>query len=146
MSSTDFFDTECMKTIIENMNWGKTIADGTQFYKCLFKTDKKEFITTDDVNVMFASYKNWKKKIGNMLLECQNETREDRDAIAWAKRTDEDILHHMHVIITEKRCDKGDLVTELVNEYTKIKQQQQQAALQQNQVPNQVPNQNQTPN
>ena len=120
MSSTDVFDTECMITIIENMDWGKTIADGNQFYKGLFKIDKKETITTEDVKVMFASYKNWKKKIGNMLLECNNETREDKDAIAWAKKTDEDILQHMHVIITEKRCDKGDLVNELVNQYTKI--------------------------
>ena len=143
MSSAEFFDTDCMLTIIENMDWGKTIADGSQFYKCLFKTDKKESITTEDVKVMFASYKNWKKKVGNMLLECKNDTREDRDAIAWAKKTDEDILQHMHVIITEKKCDDGDLVNGLVNEYTKIKQLQ--AAKQaQEQSQDKTANQNQS--
>ena len=142
MSSSDVFDIECMKTIIESMNWGKTIADGSQFYKCLFKTEKKESITVGDVNVMFASYRNWSKKIGNMLAECNNETREDREAITWAKKTDEDILQHMHVIVTEKKCDDGDLVNELVNQYTEIKKKQ--AATQQEQAQNQIQGPNQS--
>ena len=125
MSGAEVFNTECMLFIIENLDWGKTIADGSQFYKGLFKLDKKENITADDVKVMFASYKNWKKKVGNMLEECKNETREDREAITWAHKTDEDIVQHMHVIITEKKCNEGDLVNELVTKYTSVKQQQQ---------------------
>ena len=122
MSSSEFFDKECMMLIIENTDWGKAIADGNQFYKCLFKMDKKESITVKEVNVMFASYKNWKIKIGNMLLGCKNQTREDNEAITWANKTDEDIIQHMHAIISEKKCENTDLVTEFINRSAELKQ------------------------
>ena len=126
MSSSEFFDTECMLLIIENTDWGKAIADGNQFYKCLFKLDKKEDITVKEINVMFASYKNWKLKISNMLAGCKNQTREDTEALSWANKTDEDIVQHMHAIITEKRCENTDLVTEFVNKSVEIKQKAMQ--------------------
>ena len=119
---TEFFDKECMMLVIMNSEWGKTIADGTQFYRCLFKIDKKEQITTSDVNVMFASFRNWKQKINDMRAECKNQTRDEVDALAYAEKTEADIIQHMHVIVTEKSCIGGDLVNEFINKAKQIKE------------------------
>ena len=118
---SEFFDKECLMIVIMNTEWGKTIADGTQFYRCLFKIDKKDQITVNDVNVMFASFRNWKLKLDAMRVDCNKQTRDEIDALAYAEKTEADIIQHMHVIVTEKTCVGNDLVNSFINQAKEIK-------------------------
>ena len=119
---TEFFDKECMLTVIMNTDWGKSIADGTQFYRCLFKIDKKDQIMLNDVKVMFASFRNWKIKIDNMRAECNKQTKDEVEALAYADKTEADIVQHMHVIVTEKTCVDNDLVNSFITKAKEIKE------------------------
>lgn len=119
---TEFFDKECMLIVIMNTDWGKSIADGTQFYRCLFKIDKKEQITLNDVKVMFASYRNWKLKIDSMRADCNKQTKDEVEALAYADKTEADIVQHMHVIVTEKTCVDNNLVNSFINKAKEIKE------------------------
>ena len=119
---TEFFDKECMLIVIMNTDWGKSIADGTQFYRCLFKIDKKDQIMLNDVKVMFASFRNWKIKIDNMRAECNKQTKDEVEALAYADKTEADIVQHMHVIVTEKTCVDNDLVNSFITKAKEIKE------------------------
>ena len=118
---SDYFDTECMMIVIMNTEWGKAIADGTQFYRCLFKIDKKEKVTKHDINVMFASYRNWKLKLDKMKEECNNQTRDEVEALDYAEKTENDIIQHMHVIVSEKECDGCNMIEEFINKAKSIR-------------------------
>ena len=129
---TEFFDKECMMIVIMNSDWGKSIADGTQFYRCLFKIDKKDQITVNDVNVMFASFRNWRNKIDAMRAECNKQTRDEVEALAYAEKTEADIIQHMHVIVTEKTCAGNDLINGFINMAKEIKNKNAEAIISNN--------------
>ena len=89
--------------------WGVKVSDQEHFYRMLFKyeRDKQKKLEYSDVQHMFASFCNWREQINSMIAECEahavanNGCEEDAKAIRYANCLTEDILTHMHKILTK---------------------------------------------
>ena len=105
---------EKMKLVIDKGNaekrWGLQMADGENYYRMLFKFEKLKVLTLQDVQKMFASFVNWKEQIDAMIADCQ-----DQKAVRYAEVLVEDILGHMHNIISNaNKTDPANLLEELM--------------------------------
>ena len=88
-------DTEKLGKIMCNNDWGTHMASGDNFYRMLFRLEKRSNLAVDDVKQLFASYKNWKAHVDKLTQECQsNSTMEDRKAIQYSETLVDDILKH----------------------------------------------------
>ena len=111
---------EKMKLVIDKGNaekrWGLQMADGENYYRMLFKFEKLKVLTLQDVQKMFASFVNWKEQIDAMIADCQQEnSEEDQKAVRYAEVLVEDILGHMHNIISNApKTDPANLLEELM--------------------------------
>ena len=104
-------DIDKLGTVIVSNDWGKTMATGDNFYRMLFKHEKMKAMSKEDVNSLFASYKNWKEEIDRMTSECHsNSTLEDRKAILYAETLVDDILRHIEAILTNVPCNDKDFI------------------------------------
>lgn len=89
--------------------WGVKVSDQEHFYRMLFKyeRDKQKKLEYSDVQHMFASFCNWREQINSMIAECEAHAEanigceEDAKAIRYANCLTEDILTHMHKILTK---------------------------------------------
>ena len=110
-----------MEEVILNGDWGTNIAIGKNFYKSLFKKETLKEMTRGDVQELFASYKKWRATIFEMIDECKrNETAEDRNAANQGIKTNEDILEHLHRIITEVPLVNGLKMEDIIAEATEM--------------------------
>ena len=118
---------EKMKKAIEKghaeKRWGIKISDNEHFYRMLFRFDKEKQkkLAYTDVQLMFASYCNWKEQISNMIQECETHAKnndgcdEDDKAIRYAMVLDSDILSHVHRILTKaEEYEPATLLEELL--------------------------------
>ena len=98
--------------------WGVKLADGSNFYKLLFRYEKLEKIEYEEhIRSMFASYTNWRSQIEKLVAECRNGgTEEDNKAIEYAEVLNKDILDHIHHILMEVACDPPSTLEDL-NKY-----------------------------
>ena len=109
-----------LKVVIEKGNdqkkWGLKMADGENYYRMLFKFEKLKVLSFQDVQKMFASFVNWKEQLDGMIAECRDgDTEEDHKAIRYAEVLVEDILAHMHKIITDAdKTEPTNLLEELM--------------------------------
>ena len=96
--------------------WGLKMVDGEHYYRMLFKFEKLNVITLQDVQKMFASFVNWRTQIDNMIADCQQDsTDEDQKAIRYAEVLVDDILGHMHKIITDaEKTEPANQLEELL--------------------------------
>ena len=109
-------DSDKLRFVLVNNDWGTTLANQDNFYRMLFKMEKKAVLEEADTNEIFASYRNWKSQIDKLIHECnENGTLEDRKAIAFAQTLDEDILKHIESIITSPACKNKQLVATLLD-------------------------------
>ena len=108
-------DIEKLETIIMSNDWGACLASGDHFYRLLFRYEKKDGLSEEETNNMFASYKSWKQRIGEMIKECnESSTMEDRKAITYAETLNEDILNHILTIISTVKCNGKNILSDLV--------------------------------
>ena len=107
-------DTDKLKTAILNGSWGNVLAMNDNFYRLLFKLEKKSVLKTDDTNELFASYQVWVSQIEKMVSECKgNDTAEDRKAVLYSEALMDDIIRHIENIITTVKCEDGALLNKL---------------------------------
>lgn len=103
------------KFIMDN-EWGTQVANGDNFYRLLFKLEKKSNMSVEDIKLLFASYKVWKNLMFKLVEECQsNSTMEDRKAISYSETLSDDIIKHVETILTTVKCDDPNFVQELAN-------------------------------
>ena len=111
--------------------WGVKLSDQEHFYRMLFKyeQEKQKKLEYSDVQHMFASFCNWQEQITTMIAECEEHARnndgceEDAKAIRYANCLTEDILNHMHRILTKAETYvPTDLLEELLK-YAEAPQQ-----------------------
>ena len=108
-------NTEMLSKIMTNNDWGTHMADGDNFYRMLFRLERKSNLTIDDVKQLFASYKNWKKRVNQLTAECHsNSTMEDRKAIQYSETLDEDIVKHIEAILAAVKCDDPTFLPQLI--------------------------------
>ena len=107
-------------------NWGTQLASGDNFYRLLFRYEKRSSLTVEEVNSMLASYKSWKTQIDAMRAECHtNSTMEDRKAISYAVTLNDDIIKHIDTILATVKCDDNEYVQKIVtkaNTVTRMKE------------------------
>jgi len=114
-------DIEKLAEIIQRGDWGNTIATGKHFYRSLFKKETLTAMSKEDVLEIFASYKKWRADIFAMIEECKrNNTIEDRNAASYGTTTNDDILEHIHRIVTEVPLVEGTKLEDIINEATKM--------------------------
>ena len=107
-------DVDKLETVIMSNEWGACLASGDHFYRLLFRYEKKDQLSEDEANNMFASYKSWKLRISDMIKECnESSTMEDRKAITYAETLNEDILNHILTIISTVKCNDKNLLADL---------------------------------
>ena len=107
-------DIDKLGKLIMNNDWGTQVANGDNFYRMLFKLEKKRSMSVEDINILFASYKVWKNVISQLTAECHsNSTMEDRKAIQYSETLDDDIIKHIETILTTVKCDNPNFVQEL---------------------------------
>ena len=111
-------DVEKMKVAIERQNWGNKVAAGDHFYRLIFKLEKKgqsEALKQEEIFQMFQSYKDWEQKTGILVEECRkNDTRDDRKAVEYWEKMQQDLLEHMHQIISTSDCDNTLIIDEII--------------------------------
>ena len=111
---------EKLEAIMLNNDWGTHMADGDNFYRLLFRLEKKSNMGVDEVKSLFASYKNWRLQMNALTQECHsNSTVEDRKAIAYATTLNDDLVRHIETIVTTVKCDDPNFmqqVTSKINE------------------------------
>ena len=108
-------DSDKLRVAIVNNDWGTTLANQDNFYRMLFKMERKTVLEESDTNEIFASYKNWKGQVDKLVQECNtNGTLEDRKAVAFAETLDDDILKHIENIITSPACKDKQLIAHLL--------------------------------
>ena len=111
-------DVDKMKIAIENHDWGNRVSDGDNFYRLIFILEKKgtkNELKQEDIYHLFQSYKNWVVKTSAMVEECQkNDTREDRKAVEYWERMQQDLLEHMHQIVSTSACENPLIVDEII--------------------------------
>ena len=103
--------------------WGVKVSDQEHFYRMLFKyeKDKQKKLAYVDVQHMFASYCNWREQINSMVADCEahqasnDGCEEDAKAIRYAACLNEDILSHIHRILTKAEAyEPTDLLEDLL--------------------------------
>ena len=103
-----------LRTAMLSTNWDGNIANNDNFYRMIFKMEKKVVLCEEDTNLIFKSYKNWKEQMDQLTAECAtNDTMEDRKAVQYAESLDEDIVKQIETIITTVKCDNENLIEEL---------------------------------
>ena len=111
-------DIEKMEIAIGKQNWDNKVADGDNFYRLIFKLEKKGLdgvLAQADIYHLFQSYKNWEEKTGALVAECrENDTREDRKAVEYWEKMKQDILEHMHQVITTSQCENTLIIDEIL--------------------------------
>jgi len=107
-------DNDKLRTAILSTNWEGNIANNDNFYRMIFKMEKKVVLCEEDTNLIFKSYKNLKEQMDQLTAECAaNDTMEDRKAVQYAEALDEDIVKQIETIITTVKCDNENLIEEL---------------------------------
>ena len=87
------------------------------FYRLLFRLERKTVLTNAEVNELFASYQTWYNQIEQMIAECKvNETIEDRKAVMYADALKDDIIKHVENIVTTIKCEDDTLLTRLAEQ------------------------------
>ena len=103
--------------------WGVKVSDQEHFYRMLFKfeREKQKKLEYSDVQHMFASFCNWREQINKMIADCEAHAKsnegceEDEKAIRYANCLTEDILTHMHNILTKaEEYVPADLLEDLL--------------------------------
>ena len=111
-------DVEKLKIAIQKKDWGKRVAAGDNFYRLIFKLEKRgltDELKQEDIFQMFQSYKDWEQKTGALVEICKkNDTREDRNAVDYWEKMQQDLLEHMHQIISTSQCDNTLLIDEII--------------------------------
>ena len=86
-----------------------------------YEQEKQKKLEYSDVQHMFASFCNWREQINSMISECEAHAEnndgceEDTKAIRYANCLTEDILTHMHRILTKAEAYvPTDLLEELL--------------------------------
>ena len=111
-------DVEKMKIAIEKQDWGNRVADGDNFYRLIFILEKKgssEALKQEDIYHLFQSYKNWVVKTSVLVEECRkHDTREDRKAVEYWENMQQDLLEHMHQIVSTSSCENTLIIDEII--------------------------------
>ena len=108
-------DTDKLGLVIMNNDWGTQMASGDNFYRLLFRFEKKSQLTVKEINSMLASYKNWKLYIDTLTKECHsNSLMEDRKAIAYSETLNDDILKHIDNVLATVKCEDPEFMKNLV--------------------------------
>lgn len=106
---------ELLGNIITSGDWGTAMADGDNFYRMLFRLEKKSSLEVDEIKSLFASYKNWKQQMTVLMQECHsNSTYEDRKAIVYGENLDDDIIKHIETILISVKCEDPNFVQNLI--------------------------------
>ena len=101
---------EIVKEAAANGDWGTNIAKGDNFYRALFRTERKDEMTMADVRLLFASYNQWIKDTEALMKKCEEKnTRDDRTAIQAAEKLMIDVADHMHQIMKKVQCENKKL-------------------------------------
>ena len=117
----DRFTIEIMVEALTRGNWGLDICDGDNFYKILFKLEKKDKLSIKDTNVICGSCQRWLDKTTVMIEECrESATRDDMRALEFGEQLKKDILEHVHKILTEMPKENENFVKELVESTKKM--------------------------
>ena len=104
-----------LAAIIMNNDWGTSLAHGDHFYRLLFRLEKQNSMSVDEVKSLFASYKRWKLEMNELTKECHtNSTIEDRKAIAYGETLNDDIILHIETILISVKCNEPDYVQKLI--------------------------------
>ena len=110
-------NTEKLRIAILKGTWGNIVAANDNFYRLLFKLEKKRMLTLAEVHELFASYKNWTVQIEQLVKDCKgNDTMEDRRAVMYAETLEDDIIHHIESIVTTIKCEDETLLTRLAEQ------------------------------
>ena len=119
-------NTEKLEAVMISNDWGTHLADGDNFYRLLFRLEKKSNMGTEEIKLLFASYKNWRYQMNMLTQECHsNSTVEDRKAIEYANTLNSDIVKHIETIVTTVTCDDPNFmqqVTLKANETSNMKE------------------------
>ena len=111
-------DVDKMKVAIEKHTWTKRVASGDHFYRLIFKLEKKgqsEALKQEEIYHMFQSYKAWETRTGTLVEDCrENDTREDRKAVEYWEKMKQDLLEHMHQIISTSDCENTLIIDEII--------------------------------
>ena len=108
-------NTDKLKVAILKGSWGTTVAPNDNFYRLLFRLERKTILTNAEVNELFASYQTWYNQIEQMVAECKvNETIEDRKAVMYADALEDDIIKHIENIVTTIKCEDEALLNNLL--------------------------------
>ena len=101
---------EIVKEAAAKGDWGTNIAKGDNFYRALFRTERKDEMTMADVRLLFASYNQWIKDTEALMKKCEEKnTRDDRTAIQAAEKLMIDVADHMHQIMKKVQCENKKL-------------------------------------
>ena len=106
---------EIVKEAAANGDWGTNIAKGDNFYRALFRTERKDEMTMADVRLLFASYNQWISDTEELMKKCEEKnTKDDRAAIVAAERLMLDVTDHMLEIMTKVQCEQTNLIDVLI--------------------------------
>ena len=111
--------------------WGVKVSDQEHFYRMLFKyeRDKQKKLAYPEVQHMFASYCNWREQINTMIAECEvhaannDGCEEDAKAVRYANCLNEDILSHIHRILTKAEAYEPTTLLEDLLKYVETPKQ-----------------------
>ena len=113
-------DNDKLKLAMLSSDWEGNVANNDNFYRLLFRMEKKVLLCEEDTNMIFKSYKNWKVQMDQLIGECTtNNTLEDRKAVQYAECLDEDIVKHIETIITSIKCENENILEELLEKARK---------------------------
>ena len=112
---------EIMIDALKVGNWGVDICDGDNFYKILFKLEKKDKLSIKDTNVICGSCLRWMNKTNAMLEDCRNSaTKDDMRAIEYGEQLSKDVLEHVHKILTAMPKENENFIKELIESTKKM--------------------------
>ena len=111
----DAFTIEIMTEALKKGDWGINICDGNNFYKALFKIEKKEILSKKDAKIICGSCSRWMDKTEKMMDECKNNgTKEDVKAVEYGEQLMEDVLEHVHKILSSMPHEDENFIKELM--------------------------------
>ena len=109
------FTVDIMIEALKKGEWGLNICDGDNFYKKLFKLEKKDTLSVQEANIICGSCNRWMDKTAAMMEECKkNGARDDIRAMEYGELLMKDVLEHVHKILTTVPIENENFVRELI--------------------------------
>ena len=103
------FTIDKMMEALQKGNWGINISEGNHFYKAIFKLEKQDKLSKADVNLLCGSCKRWVDQTRKLIEEAQDHgSREDLKACEYGERLIQDVLEHMHKILSTMPCTEEE--------------------------------------